>query len=586
MVSRSAPTSIAKRDVIDRIHSHAASIPWRIVMEHGTRSITYRVLAERLDQRLQSLADSVRPGDFVPIERPRSVEFVVDFLAVLALDAIPVPIDPDLPAPRRDMLRDLVRPGAQARCSADGAYVFFTSGSTGLPRPVLGSAAALRAFLEWQCTEFDIGSDDRVAFLTALSFDVAVRDIFLPLWAGATLVIPTEHECDSPESTMAWLQRRDISVVNVVPSVARSWLRHGQNRCESVRIVFFAGEQLTAGLLDEWHTTFPGTRIRVNFYGTTETTLPKVYKRLRREEATGILPVGSPVPDTRLALIDPARPLSAELVWTAWEDPATEGEVVLVSRHAGHGYVGMPEETRARFVDLGDGITAYRTGDLGRVDPSGELTVAGRVDDEVKINGVRIHPAEVAAAIQASGLVGEVFVTSHRADGHRLTAYVVPAPDSDLDPTELRRWLTATMPPAMIPSRFIELATLPHLPNGKVDRAALRELSVGQPESNRFVAPSGEVECWLADRWTELFGAGPVSSTAEFFAFGGDSIAAMRLSSRIRRDLGVALSVRDIFAAATLAAIAREITDRQFLSVDTGELLAMLAAVEEVGCHD
>ncbi len=226
MTSRNFWNSRAKREVIDRIRSHAWSIPPQIALEHGTRSITYLTLAGRLDQRLRSLA--VRPGQFVAIEHPRSVEFVVDFLAILALGGIPVPIDPDLPAARRELFRKLVRSGVAAEFAHDGAYVFFTSGSTGLPRPVLGSAAALRAFLEWQCTEFDIGSDDRLAFLTALSFDVTVRDIFSALWAGATLVIPTQDECDSPESTVAWLDRRAISVLNAVPSVARSWLRHGK----------------------------------------------------------------------------------------------------------------------------------------------------------------------------------------------------------------------------------------------------------------------------------------------------------------------------------------------------------------------
>src|SRR5262249_23531233 len=155
-----------------------------------------------------------------------------------------------------------------------------------------------------------------------------------------------------------------------------------------------------------------------------------------------------PVPETSVCVIDPAAPLSAELVRAALAGMPGEGEVVLVSRHASHGYVGLPDDTRARFVDLGGGLTAYRTGDLGRLDHTGELTVLGRADDEVKINGVRIHPAEVASAIRATGLVADAFVTAH---GHTLTAYVVPARGSGLDPAELREDLSASMPPAMIP---------------------------------------------------------------------------------------------------------------------------------------
>ncbi|MFC4588789.1 non-ribosomal peptide synthetase [Sphaerisporangium corydalis] len=604
VVQRRLPASAEKRRIIERVHLHAVTTPSRIAIEQGTRSIDYAALGRMLDERSEALSSSVAPGALVPVEHRRSVEFVVDFLALLALGGTPVPVDPGLPARRRETLLGLIGEGAPGRGpgapaapgaeeagatagsgdgddGGDGAYVFFTSGSTGMPKPVLGSAAALRSFLEWQCAEFGVDAGDRVAFLTALSFDVVVRDVFLPLWAGATLVIPDEHEADSPEATVAWLDRARVSVVNVVPSVARSWSRHGLNRCESMRKVFFAGEPLTAGLLDEWHATFPGTRVRANFYGTTETALPKIYKRLERVEShAGILPAGRPLPDTRYCLVEPGEPFDADLVRAALCLPPVEGEVVLVSRYSGHGYVGMPEETAARFADLGDGVTAYRTGDLGRVDRGGELVVSGRADDELKVNGVRIHPAEVAAAIRAVGFVADVFVTAEQVNGPRLTAYVVPAEGSALDLVDLRGRLTATMPPAMIPTAFVELEALPSLPNGKVDRVALsvigRERVLGRP----FSAPAGEIECWLADRYTELFGIRTVSANDDFFALGGDSISAMRLASRIRRDLGVALSVRDIFAGASVAAIAREIADQRFLAMDAEELLAMLDRVE------
>jgi amino acid adenylation domain-containing protein len=595
-------TSVEKRSLLDRIYLHGTARKSEVAIECGARSVTYGTLSEYLSDRSDALSEFVKQGVFVAIERRRSFEFVMDFLTVLALGGIPVPIDLDLPEQRRERLLDLIRPGVllaesdailcdqgpgtpdfTSAAIDDGAYVFFTSGSTGLPKPVLGSATALKFFLDWQCTEFGIESGDRIAFLTALSFDVAVRDIFLPLWAGATLVIPGAQEADSPEGTVAWLEHKDISVVNVVPSVARSWLRHGRTRCEAMRKVFFAGEPLTASLLEEWHTMFPETRVRANFYGTTETTLPKVFKRLRRtEELTGHLPAGRPVPEARYCLIEPRRPLEADLVRSALENPKAEGEIVLVSRYVGHGYVGMPTETAKRFVDLGGGVTAYRTGDLGRVDSSGELIVAGRTDDEMKINGVRIHPAEVATAIRSHGSVSEVFVTSNQSGGPRLTAYVVPVEGQHLDTTELRHRLLATVPQAMVPTRLVELAVLPTLPNGKVDRAALQELGEDHPPAKTFIAPSGEIECWLAEQWTGLFGTGAVSATDDFLALGGDSISAMQLASRIRRDLGATLSVRAIFARATVTAIAHEIADQHFLSMDSDELLAMLEHVENV----
>ncbi|MEU4223073.1 non-ribosomal peptide synthetase [Nonomuraea sp. NPDC026600] len=661
--TRAYTPSTEKRRLVDRIYLHAVTRPTQVAVECGTRSLTYAALAGKMAERGGTLSGAVGPGRFTAIERRRSIEFVVDFLAVLALDGVPVPIDPDLPARRKETLLGLIRPGIVLRdvaaipgalsrsaaaipgalsrsaaaipgtlsrpaaaipravsrdaaeppspgepgsgepgpaAVADGAYVFFTSGSTGRPKPVLGSAAALTSFLAWQCAEFGVEPGDRVAFLTALSFDVAVRDVFLPLWAGATLVIPALREADSPEATVAWLRHSRVSVVNAVPSVARGWLRHGRTRCESVRTVFFAGEPLDAALLEEWQLVFPGTRTRVNLYGTTETTLPKIWKRLPvSERFTGDLPAGGPVPQTRFCLIDPAGPFDAPLVRAALRNPVAEGEIVLVSPHTGHGYVGMPEQTAARFADLG-GVTAYRTGDLGRVSDGGELVVLGRADDELKVNGVRIHPAEVAAAIRACGPVSDVHVTAERSAGRaRLTAYVVPAKGRDLDLLALRRDLTTMLPLAMIPTALVELAELPSLPNGKIDRTALRLLArpgaspgtptmepaarpITTPEPNRRpVVPDGDVERWLADRWAELFETGAVSAGDDFFALGGDSISAMQLVSRIRRDLGVTLSVRDIFAAATVTAIAREIADRRLLAMDADELLALLESVEQ-----
>ena len=531
-------------DGIERIRRFAETSPAHGAIECGGLTITYRELAERLDRRQAELAGAVRPGVLYVIERPRSPEFVVDFLAVLALGGAAVPIDPDLPPGRRAVLRAQL---TAAEVATDGAYVFFTSGSTGAPKPVLGSAAALRHFLDWQVAEFGIGPADRVAFLTALSFDVLVRDLMLPLWAGGTLVIPAPGEADGPEAVVAWLARRRISVVDVVPSVARSWLRHGTAPCPSVRTVFFAGEPLTGALVEQWHTTFPGTRVRVNFYGTTETALPKVYKRLRRIEPTsGLLPVGQPVPGGGFTVTE-------------------TGEIILVSRYSSHGYLGRPS---ARFSRLPGGETAYRTGDLGRLDEAGDLVVVGRLDDEVKVNGVRIHPAEVAASIRAGGEVDDVFVT-----GAPLTAYVVPR-RRPFDATAVRGKLLTLAPPAMMPARFIAVDALPQLPNGKVDRVALGRLD-GPPPAEP-PAPDGEGERWVAAQWDELLGA----AGDDFFGRGGDSITAMQLVARIRRDFGVTLSVRTVFANPTVARLAREIDDRRPAATDPAEMLELLARVE------
>jgi acyl carrier protein len=289
------------------------------------------------------------------------------------------------------------------------------------------------------------------------------------------------------------------------------------------------------------------------------------------------VPAGRPVPGTRYCFLDREAQLDAPTVRAALEHGPASGEIVIVSRACSHGYLGMPQENAARFADLGDGVTAYRTGDLGRVDDDGDLVVIGRVDDEVKINGVRVHPAEVTRAIRAHPAVTDGFVIATPGDEPSLTAYVV---GDGVSVPQLRRDLMDILPLAMIPARFVTVPRLPTARTGKVDRAALVALAEEGARGNGFVAPSGDVERWLADRFSELLGVDGVSARDDLFALGGDSIAAVRLAARVRDELGVDLSPRDVFAAATIADLAAAIVDRQLLAADPDDLLAALDALE------
>ena len=573
------PWTDDKRFIVDRIFSQVSAAGSNIAIEQGPLRLSYAQLGAILTERVEMLGATVTQGEFVAIERPRSIDYVVDFVAVLALGGIPVPIDPDLPRARREALVRRL-PGRRSALSradaADGAYVFFTSGSTGVPKPVLGSARGLRSFLAWQCAEFGIVPGDRVAFLTALGFDVSLRDVLLPLWAGATLVIPEAGTAESPESTVAWLRDQAITVVHAVPSVARAWLRHGTARCAALRVVFFAGEPLTAGLLEDWFRLFPATREQVNLYGPTETTLAKFARRIPAGDVpVDPIPVGFPLPGTRACLLDAADSFDAATVRRRARHPqdgAETGEIVIVTPHASRGYLGEPAATAERFVDIGGGLTAYRTGDLGRRQADGSLVVIGRTDDEVKIGGVRIHPAEVTTALRSQVGVRDAFVVPAPIPGdrpaeagrHQLVAFVVTdghAPEN-ASARELRARLADVLPRAMLPARIVPMSELPMTPNGKIDRAALRALAVAGAVGAKpgpLVAPAGDIERWLAGVWADLLSVEQVSATADFFELGGTSIFAMQLVSRIRRRFGLEISVGTVFAHSTVRDLAAEI---------------------------
>jgi acyl-coenzyme A synthetase/AMP-(fatty) acid ligase len=587
----------AKRQLVDRIRAHAGSLGSATAVEQGRRIVTYAELDRLVARRASELLAQGVSASYVAIERRKSPEFVVDLLAVFALGGTIVPLDPDGPPDRRATFLDLVRPdfllgdggsavplaGDPARHgTAEGAGVYFTSGSTGLPKPVLGSADGLRTFIDWFCPEFGIGPGDRAAYVAGVSFEATMREVFPPLAAGAALVLPDDADARSPEATVAWLARARATIVTVVPSVARTWLRHGRTACPQVRAAFFIAEPLTAGVLGGWRATFPNTETLVSSYGSTESGQATICRRVSPgEESLDLVPAGRPVPYARCCLIDPASPLDPAVVRERLDRPAAGGEIVIVSRACSHGYLGLPEENAARFADLGGGEIAYRTGDLGRIDERGDLVVQGRVDDEVKVNGVRVHPAEVTRALRAHRAVGDAFVIATRAgEDARLTAFVVPAEGRALGVPDLRRDLVDTLPLAMIPARFVEVAELPASRTGKVDRAALVRLAEERAAGD-FVAPSGDAERWVADRFAELFGIQRVSATDDLFALGGDSIVAGRLASRMARDLGVTLSLRAIFTGASVAGIAAAIVEEQLLVADPDELRALLDAVEE-----
>ncbi|HEX6075332.1 MAG TPA: non-ribosomal peptide synthetase, partial [Micromonosporaceae bacterium] len=467
------------------------------------------------------------------------------------------------------------------RAADEGGWVYFTSGSTGVPKPVLGSAVGIRSFVDWFIPEFDIRPADRFAFLTGVSFEASLRDIFAPLAAGAAVVLPTDDDTASPEVTVAWLARERISLVTVVPSIARGWLRHGRTTCPTVRAVFFIGEPLAPDVLAGWHARFPATAVRVNSYGSTESGQGTIYRRVAPDERIGDrVPAGKPVPGTRFCLVRPDATLDAELIRQALNHPATSGEIVIVSRACSLGYLGLPVANRARFAHLGDGVTGYRTGDLGTVDGNGDLVVIGRVDDEVKINGVRVHPVEVTRALRDQPAVADAFVTATRTDQTAcLTGYVVPATGRPFSIPALRRGLMDVLPSVMIPAGFVELTELPRTRSGKVDRAALTALAESAaPDGD--VPPLGEVESWLAGQLAELLDIERPSAATDLFALGCDCIVAASLAARIEQEYGMRLSVLEIFVAATIRDIAAAIEEHALLAADPAELEALLDALD------
>lgn len=433
----------------------------------------------------------------------------------------------------------------------DAAYVFFTSGSSGQPKGVLGRHRGLSHFLAWQRDRFAIGTADRVAQFTSLSFDPLLRDVFLPLTSGATLCLPGREDDVQP---LAWLERSRVTVLHAVPTLMRSWLMQEPDAggLDALRWVFLAGEPLTASLVRAWRGRFPGSGPIVNLYGPTETTLAKCFHVVDGTELSGVLPAGHPLPQTQVLVVDPAGRMCGI---------GEPGEVWLRTPFRTLGYLDAQQQDAHRFVpnpfrpaDARDLV--YRTGDRGRYGVDGALELLGRVDEQVKIRGVRVEPAEVRAALEEHPDVQACFVLG-QADtdgGTVLAAHVVCRPGSAVRSAALASFLRRRLPSAMVPSAWSFLDALPRLPSGKVDRHALPRAGHADGPVAPAV-PATPLERTLCRIVAELTHAGPVGLHDDFFALGGHSLLAVRLVAQVREATGTQVAAAEFMREPTVAGL-------------------------------
>ena len=486
------------------------------------------------------------------------------------------------PSPPGPLSRGRERGSRKEPAPQDSAYLFFTSGTTGEPRGVLGWHGALAHFLEWQRDAFGILPEDRAAHLTGLSFDVVLRDVFLPLVSGAALHLPATEEL-SAARVLPWLEEERISVVHTVPALARTWLEDGwldeksapPVTLDALRRVFFAGEPLTDGLVERFRTAFPGVGEIVNLYGPSETTLAKCSFRVPPEPAPGVQPVGRPMPQAQALVRSPVG---------RWCGVGEPGEIILRTPFRSRGLWRDGSLDTSCFEPnpaTGDpDDLLYASGDRGRLRFDGELEILGRLDHQLKIRGVRIEPAEVTTVLEEHPRVASAVVVGRESEDSgekELVAYLVLEQgqgEIPLDPplskgeADLHRHLAARLPQAAVPTAVAILDALPLGPNGKVDRSALAELPThpfATAESGRWEPPRGPEEELLATVFEQVLGISEqrVGRHDGFFALGGHSLSATRVVTRVRAALGVEVELEDLFVAPTVAQLAVRLADRR-----------------------
>ncbi|MFC4126656.1 non-ribosomal peptide synthase/polyketide synthase [Nocardia rhizosphaerae] len=553
----------------------------------GCPALTYAEFGGRVARLARYLIGlGAGPGSVVAVALRRGLDQVVAVHAVLAAGAAYVPIDPDHPAERNSYVLDLAAPVcvltatghelpvADSVLSLDEldladlpdhpitederratlrpehlAYVLFTSGSTGRPKGVAVSHRAAVNQLRWLQREYGLTADDTVLQKTPFTFDASVWELLWPLQTGARLVLATIDGHRDPAYLAAATARHRVSVVQYVPSVLAAVAAEPATT-DSLRLVFAGGEALPTELARRVRT---GTGARVvNLYGPTETAI-QVTTREAGAETAAVVPIGTPVANTRVYVLDSRlRPVPA----------GVPGELYVAGVQLADGYHRRPGLTAERFVadPHGSGERLYRTGDLvaWRTGPDGPaLHYLGRTDFQVKLRGLRIEPAEIESALTSVPGIDRAVVLVRAEDGRpdRLVAYLVPAAGSP-DPATLDAAVAAVLPSYMVPGAYVFLDELPLTVAGKLDRRALP--APEQPDRD-LREPATTTERIVAATFAAVLGVDRVGAGDDFFALGGNSLLATQVTARLGTALDAGVPVRELFETSTVEALARRL---------------------------
>jgi amino acid adenylation domain-containing protein len=599
------PSDLCVHELFER---QAALRPEAVAVVHADERLTYAELneqAERVAQHLRSLG--VGPESRVGILLERSSRVVSALLGVWKAGGAYVPLDPAYPQERLSfMLEDsgaevlLTQPelmnvlphvaarivdvgevwsgvaddkeaatarkeDVARRVSADNlAYIIYTSGSTGRPKGVAISHRSCVAFIHWAHATFDPRDVAVVLASTSICFDLSVFELFVPLSLGTRIVL-----ADDALALPTLAARDEVTLVNTVPSAMAALVESG-GVPPGVRAVNLAGEALQRELVERVYGQ--GTVERVmNLYGPTEDTTYSTGTLVER--GGGMVSIGRPIANTRAYVLD--RQMRAVPVGVA-------GEIYLGGAGLARGYLNRPELTAERFVphpfSTEPGGRLYRTGDVARYLPNGEIEYLGRADQQVKVRGFRIELGEIEAALlQHEGVRQAVVNVDLDARGDkRLVAYVVAetAEDASALTRELREHLLRQLPDYMVPSVFVMLDALPLTPNGKVDRRALPAPDAGRDAlSAGYVAPRSAAEQVMAELWSEVLGVERVGVQDNFFELGGHSLLATQVVSRTREALQCEVPLRKLFELPTVAGLVEHVA-QQLGGVEVAEEVA------------
>ncbi len=575
-----------------------------IAIEDESRKISYKELFEYSNLLADGLIKSgVKNGDVVAIFIQNSIEYVISILAVMKSGAIFLPINNDFPKSRISQIIKLANPKVAIKsitddvdcceivftlnsdflffsnqniksgdCSneilelknsgEDACYIIFTSGSTGEPKGIVGRHKSLSHFIHWEVGEFNINKNDRVSFIANSTFDVSLRDIFAPLLADGTLVIPNKDTKQEPIKFLNWIEDKKITIMHLVPSLFRLLLKELEHigdakKIETVREFLLAGEAIYGrDMIRFKHLTKKENGI-TNLYGPSETTLAKLFNKnaINFDLPNDIVPIGKPINNSAVLILKNNRLCEIGEI----------GEIYIKTPFISLGYLKNETLTNEVFIQNplnSEKDTIYKTGDLGSYLEDRTVKFVGRLDRQIKLNGIRVELLEIEKAILENSKISEVLVNAikHNDEDRVICYYTIKEP---IDKKELIEFLKESLPSYMIPSLFIPLEAFPLSLNGKIDKKALPKPNFLFIDESNFKEATNETEKKVLNIWKNIIGVERISIDTTFFEAGGSSLSAIKALSLSFKEFEVNITLGDFFKNATIKELANLISNSQ-----------------------
>jgi amino acid adenylation domain-containing protein len=570
---------VQPQDVVAIYGQRSASLVWAVLglMKAGGAFLildpTYPA------SRLVDYLEIANPRGFVQIEGAGEPDTAV----LEALDRLNCACRITLPtlqeAARKNLLADMPATEPAINTQPDDlACLSFTSGSTGIPKAVMGRHGSLTHFLPWMAETFGLDSADRFSMLSGLAHDPLQRDMFTAVWLGATICVPDPRQIGAPGWLANWLLEQQVTIANLTPAMGQVITDATINPAAanlalpSLRYTFFVGDVLTRRDVNRLTALCPNLTV-VNFYGSTETQRAVSYYVVDNQaqlpastQPKEVIPLGRGMKDVQLLLQNASGQLAGV---------GEIAEIHVRSPHLALGYKGDEAQTASRFLPnpygsrmAGDRL--YRTGDMGRYLPDGNVEFVHRADHQVKVRGFRVELGEIDAMLGQHTAVHQALTIASK-NSHdtstRLSSFIVLKPGQSVIEPDLRQYLRKKLPMYAVPTDILLLDALPLTPNGKVDRRALHVPDhVVHDAGANFKEARSELEAILVRIWENVLGVHPISIHDNFFEIGGHSLTAVRVFAQIERDTGLRPPLTILFQAPTIAQLAAAIESEGWTS--------------------